>query len=138
MTPRQSIERECGRRGREEVIAGCRALVRHDPVDPELVLALGGPGAARLLDDGPHADCYWLRVWGVRGLLWAWDDSAEPELALAVQDDSWRVREMAFRVVARHLLGDFLPAAARGREDHVLRVRQAASRAVVLLTASGT
>ncbi len=39
LTPRRSIERECARRGRADVVA----------------------------------DSYWLRVWGVRGLLWAGD-----------------------------------------------------------------
>lgn len=138
MTPRQSIERECHRRGRQDVIVGCRALVRDEPTDPQLVLALGGPGAAPYLDGHRRADSYWLRVWGVRGLLWAWDDSALPELALALHDDAWRVREMALKVVARHLLGGFLREAARAREDPVPRVRQAADRAVVLLTASRT
>lgn len=137
MTPRQSIERECVRRGKEEVVAACRGLIRRDPVDPQLVLALGGPAADTFLDGQPHASTYWLRVWGLRGLLWAWDDTALPELRLALDDEAWRVREMAFKVITRHLLGDLVPDAAAASDDPVPRVRQAAHRALTHLTASG-
>ena len=135
MTPRQSIDRECLRRGRGEVVDGCRRLIRREPVDPDILLALGGPAAVKFLDGQPHDDTYWLRVWGVRGLLWAWDDAATAEVRLALGDEAWRVREMAFKVVARHLLGDFTADAAAARTDDVLRVRQAAHRALTLLTA---
>jgi hypothetical protein len=137
MTPRQSVERECTRRGKDEVVDGCRRLIRRDPIDPQLVLALGGPAAGKFLDGQPHADTYWLRVWGLRGLLWAWDDAAMPEVRLALGDHAWRVREMAFKVISHHLLGDFTSDADAGREDEVPRVRQAARRALTHLTASG-
>ena len=137
MTPQQSIERECTRRGKDDVVEGCRRLIRRDPVDPQLVLALGGPGAEKFLDGQPHVDTYWLRVWGLRGLLWAWDDTAMPEVRLAPGDEAWRVREMAFKVISHHLLGDFTPDAAAGREDEVPRVREAAHRALTHLTTSG-
>mgnify|MGYP006137620203 CR=1 FL=1 len=54
---------------------------------------------------GPH---YWLRVWATRGLLWAWDDIALETVGAALDDDAWRVREMAVKVVARHRLEDLL------------------------------
>ena len=76
MTPQQSIERECARRGRTDVITGCRALVRGEQVDPDLLVALGGPAARKFLDGDVHDDTYWLQVWGARGLLWVWDDAA--------------------------------------------------------------
>lgn len=41
LTPRQSIERECVRRGTDDVIEGCRRVIHGDLVDPQLVLALG-------------------------------------------------------------------------------------------------
>jgi HEAT repeats len=80
---------------------------------------------------------YWLRVWGARGLLWVWDDSALGALRFALEDDAWRVREMAVKVVARHRLGDALASVAALQEDPVPRVRAAASRAVTVLTAAG-
>lgn len=101
------------------------------------MLALGGPGADTFFDGQPHADIYFLRVWGLRGLLWAWDDTAMPEVRLALSDEAWRVREMAFKVIARYLLGDFTADAAAGREDEVPRVQRAAHRALTHLTANG-
>ena len=136
MTPRQSIERECDRRGRADVVAGCRALVRGETVDPDLLIALAGPGARKFLDGSAHDDTYWLRVWGTRGLLWIWDDSATAEVRLALTDDAWRVREMALKVIARQRLGELVTAAADARTDPVPRVRHAADRALTLLTAT--
>jgi HEAT repeat protein len=137
MTPQQSIERECARRGRADVIAGCRSLVRGEHVDPDLLLALGGPAARKFLDGDVHADTYWLRVWGARGLLWVWDDAATAEILLALSDPAWRVREMALKVIARQRMGDLITEVAAVRNDPVPRVRQAADRALTLLTASG-
>ncbi|MGH3645974.1 MAG: HEAT repeat domain-containing protein [Micromonosporaceae bacterium] len=135
ITPRQSIEAECVRRGREGVVGGCARLILGDEADPELVLALAGPGARRVLDSGPRADLrYWLRVWGTRGLLWVWEDSATGALNAALNDPAWRVREMAAKVVARHLLGDALPVVAELRDDPVPRVREAAERTIARLT----
>jgi hypothetical protein len=137
MTPQQSIERECARRGRTDVITGCRALVRGEQVDPDLLVAVGGPAARKFLDGAVHDDTYWLRVWGVRGLLWVWDDSARPEVILAIRDPAWRVREMGLKVIARHVIGDLVTEVAAARNDPVARVRQAADRALTVLTASG-
>jgi hypothetical protein len=138
VTPRQSIEAESARRGTHSVIAGCCALLRGDDADGTLILALGGPPARRVLDGGPRADQrYWLRVWGARGLLWVWDDSALDAVLVALRDPAWRVREMATKVVARHHLGDSLPVVAELRNDPVPRVRVAAIRALAILTQAG-
>lgn len=136
MTPRQSIEAECARRGRAEVVAGCVELLRGRPSDEQLLLALGGPPARHHLSGAMPPD-YWLRVWATRGLLWAWSDEAAPALETALADDHWRVREMALKVVARHLLGDALPAVQALRSDASARVRAVADRAVVRLTQAG-
>ncbi|MDP1879256.1 MAG: hypothetical protein Q8M17_17040 [Actinomycetota bacterium] len=136
-TPRQSIERECDRRGRKTVVAGCRALIRGELVDSELLLALGGPPAGRFLDGEKRRDMYWLRVWGLRGLLWAWDDAAVPEVRTAIEDEAWRVREMALKVVSMHLIVDLLPEVAAARDDAVARVRRAADHALAHLTTAG-
>jgi HEAT repeat protein len=137
LTPKQSIEAECARRGEKAVIAGCVRLIAGEATDDELLMALGGPGAAKFLDGRPHTDLYWLRVWGTRGLLWAWDDTAVAAVISAMSDEAWRVREMAAKVVARHLLGDALPAVSGLLDDPVPRVRTAAHRAVILLTHAG-
>lgn len=135
ITPRQSIERECARRGRAAVIAGCCDLIRGLDVDAGLVIALGGPLADRVL--GTESLAYWKRVWAVRGLLWAWDDSATDAVLIALSDEQWRVRELAAKVVARHLVGAAFDAVDGLRDDSIARVRAAADRAVTVLTAAG-
>lgn len=139
VTPRESIERECGRRGHEAFVSGCLALLAGREVDPELILALGGPGSARWADpqeeSGPD---YWLRVWAARGLLWAWDERATPAVIVALDDPVWRVREMAAKIAARHYLGDALPQLQALQDDSASRVRAAADRAVTRIVAAGT
>ena len=116
------------------MVAGCVQLVRRQGVDAALIMALGGPAAGKFLDGRPHPDRYWLRVWGLRGLLWAWDESAAPAVQAALADESWRVREMAAKVVAKRSIGEAMSAVAQLREDPVPRVRAATERAVRLLS----
>jgi hypothetical protein len=78
------------------------------------------------------ADVPALRVWGVRGLLHAWDDAATDAIIHATTDEAWRVREMAGKVITRHRVGT---AIAELHADKIARVRAAAERAVVILTA---
>lgn len=135
MTPRASIERECERRGTACVVAGCVALLERRAADDDLILALGGPAARAVLDSGPApVHLYWLRVWAMRGLLYAWDDRAAASVGAALGDESWRVREMTARVAVRRGLGDLLAGLADLQNDPVPRVRTAASRAVAVLT----
>jgi hypothetical protein len=144
-TPQQRIAAERARRGDAAVIAGCVALLggRADDVDDGLITALGGEAAGHVLAGGEGGRAgHWPRVWAARGLLHAWDDrAAEGDAAAeaiigATRDPDWRVREMAAKVVARHRVGGALEAVAGLRDDPVPRVRAAAERAVVTLTAS--
>jgi hypothetical protein len=82
-------------------------------------------------------DEYWLRVWAARGLLWTWDDSATDAIAGALEHDSWRVREMALKVVARHRVGRLVDELSARRSVPVPRVRAASERALRILTQSG-
>jgi hypothetical protein len=146
ITPRQSVQIESARRGRAQVVAGCVALLRGQDVDDGFILALSGPAGHVVLDDGPaQRNQYWRRVWGARGLLYAWPDEApdeaeEAEAAVidALADAHWRVREMAAKVVAKRRIGAALDSVAALREDPVPRVRAAAERATVLLTAAAS
>ena len=137
-TPAQRITAECARRGRDAFVAGCVALLDGRPgdVDDDLILALGGEHGRSVLDgwNGGRTG-YWPRVWAARGLLHAWDDAAKDAITRATRDDAWRVREMAAKGVAGHEVGDALDAVAALRGDEVPRVRAAAERAVVSLTA---
>ena len=133
-TPRDSIERECERRGKGEVVAGCVSLLNGKSVDAELIYALGGPPARWVFTGDEPGPDYWLRVWAARGLLWAWDEAARPSIMIALEDDAWRVREMALRVVAKHRLVEAATAVAGLRADPSSRVASAASRAHARLT----
>ena len=138
LTPRQSVERESERRGRDAVVEGCLRLVAGEEVDADLLLALGGPAAVAQIRDPDRADGYWRRVWGMRGLLWCWDDDATSAVRLGARDEHWRVREMAAKVVARHHVGGALDEVAALRTDQVARVRTAAERAVAALSRADT
>jgi hypothetical protein len=127
------IEAECARRGKDAIVADCVALLR-GAVDPDLLRSLAGPGSEKYFDGREHHDTYWFRVWALRGLLWAWDASATNCVCEALADDAWRVREMAAKVVARHLIGEASEAVAELRDDPVPRVRSAAERALMRLT----
>ena len=138
MTPRLSVEQECARRGEAEVVAACVGLLAGRDADRAFVFAIGGPAAESVLGPHPRQDQrYFLRVWAARALLYAWDDGAQDAVLAALADGSWRVREMAAKVVARRQLGEALAAVAELRGDPVPRVRAAAARATVILTAAG-
>lgn len=136
-SPRQSIEAEAERRGRAALVAGCIDLLRERRLDPDLVIALAGPPGRSLLAVPDDTSDYWYRVWGARGLLWVWEDSALPAILAACNDDAWRVREMALKVIGRHRLGDALDAVSLLVTDPVPRVRSAARRTLERLTAAG-
>lgn len=130
----------CVRRGTPQVVAGCVALLRGEDADDELILALGCGNGTIVIYDGPRQrNQYWRRVWGARGLLYAWadDHGAEDALVAALADEHWRVREMSAKVIAKRRIGAALGPVTALRKDPVPRVRSAAERALVMLTAAG-
>lgn len=131
-SPRQRILDECERRGSDAVVRGCVDLLNGRVVDDEFIVALGGAPAVHVLAgfEGGRKG-YWPRVWAARGLLHVWAVSATPDIIRATSDSSWRVREMAAKVVARHTVDDALDAVVALRQDGVPRVRTAAERAVI-------
>lgn len=135
MTPRRSVELECERRGERAVVSGCIALLRGKPVDGELILSLGGPPAAWVRTGGEPGPDHWLRVWAARGLLYAWHGSARSAVGAALDDEQWRVREMALRVVARRGLTSERGVVETMCHDDSARVRAAATRALSRLDA---
>ena len=133
MTPRERVLAECRHRGRDLVTAGCVDLLegRSGTVDDALVAALGGEAAEYVLagEEGGKTG-YWPRVWAARGLIHTWDDSATAAIIYATRDSSWRVREMAARVVARHHVQEAHQAMTELRGDEIPRVRAAAGKAL--------
>jgi hypothetical protein len=141
--PRQRIGLACAELGREAVVEACARLVEGQPAeeaDPKLLTVLAGRSADPFLGGGPREDGYWLRVWGMRGLLWALDGGpvdpvARDAVLLGLGDEHWRVREMAAKVVARHRIEAARGAVTALHADPVPRVRNAAARALDALRA---
>ncbi len=111
--------------GRDVVVEWCEALLRGDAVDddpryPDIVWLGGTIGWP----------AYWSRVWGVRGLLHI-GPPMHPEVVLnALRDESWRVREMALKVITRHELDDPERRVIALLEDPHERVRVQTRRAL--------
>ena len=129
MTPQLRINRACERLGRGEVVRRCLDLLVGRDEDLELLITLGGSHAQQLIANGtPETQRYWVRVWAARGLLWAGVGEGADDLRAALADDSWRVREMVCKVIARHRVGDLLEDVAALEHDPVPRVQDAAAR----------
>lgn len=119
------------------MVAHCIDLLEGRDVDDALLLVLGGlPATSVVIGYNGGKQGYWPRVWAMRGLLYAWDESATSAVIAGTRDTAWRVREMAAKVIARHCLGDALESAAALHGDPVERVRDAAERAVRILVAA--
>ena len=131
ITPRQRVEALAARTGATAVVDGCLRLLAGRLVSDDFVIALGGPGALSVLDG---RNDYWPRVWALRALLYCWHPRAAAATLAATADPAWRVREMAVRVIARHLPDGIFPNGERLLGDPVARVRAAAERALLRLT----
>jgi hypothetical protein len=99
----------------EEILCGAS--------DPVLLRWIGGRGA--LFDQ----EVYWHRVWALRAYLYVWDEQVTACVVAALQDEHWRGREMAAKVVALRELpaAHLLPALL---QDPLPRVRAAGVRAL--------
>jgi hypothetical protein len=130
MTPKQSIQFECDRRSPKEVVRDCVALLNNEAIDDHFLRVIGGPSAENVLEgrDG-GLDGFWPRVWAARGLLHVWDDTATSVVIAATTHDSWRVREMAAKVIAHHHVKPAIDAVVTLLDDDNARVRVAARRA---------
>jgi hypothetical protein len=131
MTPKESILLECDRRGRAECVKECVAILDGRRVNEDFLRVIGGPSAGVVLDGrAGGVEGYWPRVWAARGLLHVWDDTATEAIIVATHHESWRVREMSAKVIARHHVRPGIDAVVSLLGDENARVRAAASRAV--------
>ncbi|MGI8794112.1 MAG: HEAT repeat domain-containing protein [Acidimicrobiales bacterium] len=138
-TPGHRIEGACQELGRSDVIQRCLSLLAGGLEASDFIAMLGGAAGVRLLNEGmPEHQAYWLRVWAARGLLWAGPGEDAAVLRAALHDESWRVREMVCKVIARHRLGDLIGLVAELESDPVKRVRSAAFRAGVMIVRAET
>lgn len=93
----------------------------------DFLLYVGGEHARGILEGAPVL--YWPELWGTRALLYVWNDSAVLAVTAALNNQAWRVREMATRVAAARGL-EVAPILTELLTDEVARVRAAAARAL--------
>lgn len=113
--------------GESEVIDRALSLLEGNNEGDDFLLFVGGEHAQGILDGAPVL--YWPELWGLRALLYVWNEKATSAVVNALHNTSWRVREMAARVI----IARDLPAAAELTEllvDETPRVRIVVARAL--------
>ncbi|MGH9020764.1 MAG: hypothetical protein ACRDV0_07065 [Acidimicrobiales bacterium] len=134
MTPRDAVVALVAARGLDWVVTQCVNAATGESVDEDLVRGLVG-GHADLILSGREGgiEGYWPRVWALRALLYAWLDRASLAVRDALDDESWRAREMALKVAVRRRVEVDEGSLDRLLADPVERVRAAARRLDVTL-----
>lgn len=134
--PRQLVAEGTAHFGIHSVVDTCLALLE-GRVDFDLlpvpVAFVSGVHAQALVQRGDPAareQIYWPRVWGARGLRYAWLEYAGPGVVQGLQDPAWRVREMSAKVIREHAVPDSAHALSRLLADESVRVRVAAVQAL--------
>lgn len=113
--------------GEPQFVTRAVSLIAGHNEGDEFLLVVGGEHAKGILEGAPVL--YWPELWGMRALLYAWDASAVPAVVAGLENQAWRVREMAARVAA--VRGLPVREALIGLlTDDVARVRAAAARAL--------
>lgn len=102
--------------------------------EPELMSYVAGRAGPRWVELGFGTQGYFVRTWALRAMLYAWDESVSATVIDALEDEHWRPREMALKVVAKRLVDGDVDAVARLRDDPVPRVQAAARRALERLS----
>jgi hypothetical protein len=130
MTPKESVLFDCERRSPDAVVRDCVAILSGHEIDAEFLRIIGGPPAETVLaGQAGGLKGYWPRVWAARGLLHVWNDTATAAIIGATTHSSWRVREMAAKVIANHHVEAAIDAVVVLLDDENARVRSAAARA---------
>ena len=116
--------------GENTVVLRSLSLLAGNNEGEDFLLYVGGEHARGILEGAPVL--YWPELWGTRALLYVWNDSAVLAVTAALNNQAWRVREMATRVAAARKL-DVEPILTELLTDEVARVRGAAARALGVL-----
>jgi HEAT repeat protein len=116
--PRDLVSGAVDLHGRPRVVQWCVELLAgwaadDDPDWPEIAWLGGTVGWS----------AYWARTWGARGLLHVGPPARHEIVLAALQDESWRVREMSLKVIRRLGLDDPDGLVDRLVDDPVERVR---------------
>ncbi len=113
--------------GENTVVLRSLSLLAGNNEGEDFLLYVGGEHAKGILEGAPVL--YWPELWGTRALLYVWNDSAVAAVTAALENQAWRVREMACRVAAAREL-DVESVVTGLLTDDVARVRAAAARAL--------
>jgi HEAT repeat protein len=113
--------------GENTVVLRSLSLLAGNNEGEDFLLYVGGEHARGILEGAPVL--YWPELWGTRALLYVWNDSAVLAVTAALNNQAWRVREMAARVAAARGLA-VEPVLTELLTDEVARVRAAAARAL--------
>lgn len=127
--PAEVVRAACVRWGERDVALRCAAILDGGAPDMDLLGYLSTAPSGVAPTRWPH----WFPLWAVRGLLYAWDPSAEPAVVRALGSEAWRVREMAAKVCLVREIGAAGDNLAGLIDDPVPRVRIAAARAVAVV-----
>lgn len=125
------------RLGPDEFTARCVALLDGAPREDHLDVLPGLTGhdwsdGEPVRDSSTWRD-HWLRTWGARGLLHAWDDRATAAVVAGLADSEWRPAEMCLKIVAAHEVAGAGDGAAALSAHPLPRVRAAAARALAVV-----
>ena len=140
--PRDIVSEAVAEFGIHATVDTCLALLdghENYALLPVPLAYLAGVHAVAKLERGDLASRqqgHWPRVWAARTFRYVWLDHAGPGTAAALHDQSWRVREMAAKVVSQRsltLAADQLLALMHDPEP---RVRVAAVRALGVVGAA--
>ena len=115
------------RYGADAVVTRSISLIAGNNEGEDFLLYVGGEHARGLINGAPPL--YWPELWGMRALLSVWNDSAARAVTAGLQNQAWRVREMACRVSAARGLAVSAELGVLLADD-VARVRAAAARAL--------
>ena len=124
------IEAAATRYGADEVVSRAIALMAGANAGEDFLLYVGGRHAQGLLDGAPPL--YWPELWGARALLHVWNASAVPAIIAGLENQAWRVREMAARVALEREL-HVATKMVELTTDEVPRVRAAAVHALAVI-----
>ncbi|MGI8613393.1 MAG: HEAT repeat domain-containing protein [Nocardioidaceae bacterium] len=122
--------------GIHTVVDSCLALLEgttdYDllPVPLTYLAGAAARGQLRRGDLKRRGQDHWPRVWGARGLRYAWLPYAEPGVVAGLGDPAWRVREMCAKVAKQRAIGVAAEALVPLLHDEFLRVTVAAVRAL--------
>lgn len=128
-TPRNAVANLVTAHGTTWVIDRCLEVVTKGDVDAELLVGLSGRHAELVLQGREGGvEGSWPKVWSLRALLYVWEARAASAVKGALRDESWRVREMALKVMVRRQLRCPDSTLASLVRDPNERVRNAAAR----------